>query len=647
MICLIDGKRAYTDGAKVKITKENYLVKNRQTWSMNITFPMDMAENRSVFGHVDRMDVLKRRAVFSKCELYAGARLVIVGRGTVTEYTESSVKLQIRSGKEEYRYDRYAPQYYLDKLKGYADVSLFMEGHGVHAVDTLPVPTHLESLAGGGQFYGWLSGLARYSYTFLPVFDGGNGRILNQPCYKDWVTRAEYDDDAGEWRYTYAISHCLARPAVQPNLWHVVHVAIERLGYSFITTDSQAYREYSYVYIVNARQTLNIADALPHWSIQKLLDEVENLFNVTFSFDPATKECRLTDNAARSEEVEYCEASDEFTATYEQGGFKELQSSDVEYNLSDYHEYTDIPDEILEKFDVQEFNRRSLALQAFDAMSETDRMKTIFAYPQGFFTGVTEEFDEADPREPRVVPLDIGQLQHVSRSGNQEQGDDSEDTETEKVTLNLAPVHMEETEVEQGDENLEWFRGCLHAGAFSSGGNTIPVSDSPESEDADVGTVIGALEGESISEGEDAERLEIFICDPTVSVNYRPDRVNARWKPADEEFLARGTIGLPVGGTFFGSNYAYKFHYQDHPENALSLAINRDGTPMHLGRYHSAGRKIENFIQVVIRFLYDGIPDPTRLYSFRGKRYLCEKIEMELENDNILPMKTGYFYEIL
>ena len=31
MLCTINNQRAYTDDAKVKITKENYMVKNRQT----------------------------------------------------------------------------------------------------------------------------------------------------------------------------------------------------------------------------------------------------------------------------------------------------------------------------------------------------------------------------------------------------------------------------------------------------------------------------------------------------------------------------------------------------------------------------------------------------------------------------------------
>lgn len=49
---------------------------------------------------------------------------------------------------------------------------------------------------------------------------------------------------------------------------------------------------------------------------------------------------------------------------------------------------------------------------------------------------------------------------------------------------------------------------------------------------------------------------------------------------------------------------------------------------------------------ITIKFITDDIPDPSKIFVFRNKRYICEKIEMNVTNDGIDKEKTGYFYEI-
>ena len=49
---------------------------------------------------------------------------------------------------------------------------------------------------------------------------------------------------------------------------------------------------------------------------------------------------------------------------------------------------------------------------------------------------------------------------------------------------------------------------------------------------------------------------------------------------------------------------------------------------------------------VAIKFVTNDIPDPSKIFIFRNKRYICEKIEMNVTEDGIENEKTGYFYEI-
>ena len=48
-----------------------------------------------------------------------------------------------------------------------------------------------------------------------------------------------------------------------------------------------------------------------------------------------------------------------------------------------------------------------------------------------------------------------------------------------------------------------------------------------------------------------------------------------------------------------------------------------------------------------IKFPTDDIPDPSRIFIFRNRRFICQKVELEVSGVGIDKVKTGYFYEIL
>jgi len=50
---------------------------------------------------------------------------------------------------------------------------------------------------------------------------------------------------------------------------------------------------------------------------------------------------------------------------------------------------------------------------------------------------------------------------------------------------------------------------------------------------------------------------------------------------------------------------------------------------------------------VTVKLVTDEIPDPSRIFVIRNKKFICEKIEMEVSDDGISKVKTGYFYEIV
>lgn len=81
------------------------------------------------------------------------------------------------------------------------------------------------------------------------------------------------------------------------------------------------------------------------------------------------------------------------------------------------------------------------------------------------------------------------------------------------------------------------------------------------------------------------------------------------------------------------------------PSLVCSLALNEGwqaGTC--LAKLHNEGLTIDNKNCLQVKFRSETIPDPSRAYIIYNKRFVCEKIEMEVKDDRIEPVYTGYFY---
>ena len=57
--------------------------------------------------------------------------------------------------------------------------------------------------------------------------------------------------------------------------------------------------------------------------------------------------------------------------------------------------------------------------------------------------------------------------------------------------------------------------------------------------------------------------------------------------------------------------------------------------------------KLNTKTTYTIKFLTNDIPDSSKIYIFHNKRFICQKVELEVSTDGVSQLKTGYFYEIL
>ena len=124
IVCYIDGKQAVpTISSSIRLTRENPYIKEKDSYTYDITFPLDILENRMVFGAMNRLDTTKRNRTFSDCQLVADNVTVIRGTGTVTSVSTSEIKLQILSGGSSVRYRSEFDKVYIDRINNYPAVA--------------------------------------------------------------------------------------------------------------------------------------------------------------------------------------------------------------------------------------------------------------------------------------------------------------------------------------------------------------------------------------------------------------------------------------------------------------------------------------------------------------------------------------------
>ena len=148
----------------------------------------------------------------------------------------------------------------------------------------------------------------------------------------------------------------------------------------------------------------------------------------------------------------------------------------------------------------------------------------------------------------------------------------------------------------------------------------MPSGESEEGAANDFPTVQQALEsGETGNNSRsESERMEVFFLGTGV-----------------KNFTAlEKTVKFAAVGTDPTIDNGFK--------DKISFALDRvpEGV-VHIGQLHAAGSRINGKNQRCIKFISDDIPDPTKIFMFKNKRFVCEKIELQLDEKGIESVKSN------
>ncbi len=646
IVAFINGKKAYpSTGTGVKVTLENPFIKEGEERTMEVAFPFSIPENYSIFGSLNRIDTSFDTGVFDDCAIVVDNIEVVRGKGRVTTVTKDELKLQIKGGASGMRFKESFKNIFIDSIF-YGNVEYRHEflGRG------LSLSQGLGDLSSDYTQQGFVGSPGKYA--FLPVYDESNDLYINTPCV--YIRNSQGVASLVPWR-----------KAIMPNLIWVLKKVMERIGYK-IKENYYDRDPWAKMYVCSARETVNMAKALPHWSVYTFLDEFRKLFNATFIFNDGEMSVRIVpfSETALMDTVEY-EATEDFDATFDEDGIEYLGSSNLEFELSGSERTPDcLTEDILGAFNVEEYSSKAAAYASFITKTEKGKLTTIFKFPEGYAYGKPLFYDDGD-----IISILFNDCGYFSPLIRKDQGS--------SISLKMVPVAMSwhdeavcylvnktcvDLAVVMG--NLKWFyvdeKKVLEEFPFSGLIANIECEDSydykGEREEIDMGytTVADVIEdGESIPSNSESQEIMQLIFAASQTIQRKCGERLSGMDYSPRATLER--ISLPVGYTdyrmleLYSSLTSGEIHLTSWPKNSLSIMpVSGASAP---GNYHNSGVKIRRTIdgnnQVKIPFICDGKPDVTKKFLFKNKLYLCAKVEMNVTGEGIDRLKTGYFYEIL
>lgn len=617
--CVINGMAAYPAASQsIKLTYANQYVTDDGEYSYDINFPMSIMDNRRVFHNVSRFDVSKVTQKFNDCKLYVSGRLILSGVGTIISVTEAEVKLQIVGGKSRIKFNDKLTKHYIDEIPfGTADKPGYTVDKGwSQGFKNLQKINDIYRLDEDKSKFLGVEG----KWCFVPVRDETNDMIANFVGVDRTKQFIGYN------------APFVMNLAVQPNLMYIFRKVVEYEGYTLKRNDFDC-KPWNLLYIASAYKTRELRKALPHWSSYTFIEEFRKLFNATIVFDDIRKTCSVINaselTTADSVEIE---PLDEYTTDYdEDGSLSTSSTANLEYNLGDSanrDNYEVISKKVFnsfESFHSEEISLDNQFISTTMLWSEKKKRQTIIENFGDYYIYVE---DENGKKSWELSGIWSPLIRDKS----------SEDY----VDLNISPAAqvVEDINFKTGFlEDKYYEKRCLLS---------IPNNKEPDSKDCDIDedgysytSVQDALDDESMLDTTEDEQecMNIFFILPGRVQIGGPNTTSLSWvgnKSRWPQFLTDYRINEDYRYSGIADIF-YDFY-------SLSLRKKREIGATCLGSLHDNGLKIDNKNCLQVKFKSEVIPDPSNTYIIHNKKYVCEKIELEVKDDQIEPIFVGYFY---
>ena len=611
-------KAIFKEDSNIKLTIENTFYENSGSYTLDVTFPLDIEQNRIVFGSINRMEASKRYKTFD-ATILVDSKLVFKGTAKITSVSDIEVKLQLLSGNSRVKFWTKAQKMYIDAFQyDYTDRNNTLEGF-VQYEGFLGTP-----LIRAGSFPG-----RKREYCYVPVLDA-NGSQPETDAYKGLWNEHHLLIDKDEQMLMYHGGTVenphfyieLKRQCICPNLMFVTKWILNHLGYTIRRND----RDNDFVnsiYIATATHTTThwhtntpnsadenaMAKALPHWTVEEFIKQLQNFLNVKIVFNDIENTVDILDTIYDDGVIDL---TDQVQDDYEveliddEDAKEMLYNSNIKYKkgaVGGNYRAEMVDQEVISAFNLIKCSYITEVFHSYESMSEEEKKRAIWS-------------DEREGHQ--FCTNNEGNLIRFNYFGSLVRNENN----TNDIELKISPVDIA-TDVPMPVFEYSRAGGAIYRDAFDyrwTCKQTVLFLEN-KYEAANKTTVWDAVTENSEDQEEKKEDImQVFFM--------------------DEREHSTG---------FYTSNTQYPFTdftmHNGYCRRAFTFNLRRNDS-WSIGYYHNKGKAQNRNAEYRFKFKADAVPSVYSKFIIRNKQYACKKLEVQFTSKGMDEIIMGYFEEI-
>lgn len=675
---ILDNKQAVLrENASIKLTRENVYFTKSGSYTYDIDLPLDRHENRAILGNINRKDVAAGYREFHAI-LRVDNQVLLDGKAIIHQVTDAYAKMQLLGGNAELNFYTKGAEIYVDELdlgdwfslmnwtpepqhhKGNAFLLLDQEHNAVYTQDYIPPMAYMAWMQRWwANMEGKYSNNATDKGVMFPVINesasyregtnnaeannlDGGGVIVN-----GYILRKDLDDDETpnrfypEFRYSWPNGEQTAVPQVvpsfQPMLVMMIVKVMQAAGYP-MEEDSEikllSNPLIRHIFIVTANNRLELNKALPHWTVNEFVTQVEHLLGCVIEVDESTKRSRVIfrQDYWNDDAVTHIDrVVDEYSVEIDKNETTDISNANIAF--SDTADgYTHISEDILEAVEADKSRFATIASMssalARGAVTREDKAKIFEVQGHQFIVTGSEgayEFKE------------VNQLRMLQRNTDKRDAD---------IELKIVPCPITQWDCPYVITSKIWnaAKNKFEYKDTAQGSVAVDVFTRPDI--AHIGTdsvsTDDAIDIEALIEGEqDIEKAEdnadlMYIGIVPRDCSYQWRDIKFYWpRPVGWHQWRITAAGIDAGNTIRQKEFLELNHTTDDPEEKNLFDLSMDTSQV-----------IDTTAKHVIKFVSQCVMNPGGTFLIQGQRFACEKLEYTISSNGVSPLVTGYFYRL-
>lgn len=669
----LDGKPAVVkDSVSIKLTRENVYFTKSGSYTYDVELPLQCAENRAIFGSINRKDVDTQYKEF-KALLRVDNTVLIDGRAVINQVTDSAVKVQLLGGNADMNFTKNGNDIYVDEL----DLGDWMTVVRVYT----PIEDDVAHYHGNamGMFYlesenmrNKGSATAQMNYwksrwwkneggdqatidkgVMFPVinesadYNAESSHIDSGAIVNGYIMRAA-DNGSGttayfpQFRWTWpnqtggnTDNFPQAIPSFQPMLIMMVRKVLKAAGYP-LEIDSErlllSNSLFRHIFIVTANNRIELNRALPHWTFNEFLSQIEHFFGVVIEADEHTKTTHVVsrDDWWSSDPITIDDVVDEYSVDVSKQDTTDITNGNVGFaDMGDGEMH--IGDDILAAATIDKTTYTTIP-QLLTAIRQhtvnADNKAKIYEVQGHQFILCTDQDDNYYWQE-------VNQYRMLQRNTDKSGVDVELKIKPCPIVTWDCPIIKTTTPSSASGYNWDVEISTMEVSVFSR-------TDTPHigTDKVDVDTskldIQALLAGEQeVPTSENGEDMMYVGVIPPDIITRTKDNVNYYYPDVRSypSFMI-DSLGIHRGA---GNNNEF-----------LTLNALPDGynSKTLYSESLDGDTEIDTTVKYCIKFISNKVLPSTGLFIINNIKYACEKLEYNITSKGVSPLVTGYFYRI-